>query len=1011
LETNLLKFIWKHSRRQQLTVVVITLLSFPILYLTLELPKWIINDALSKTSIDKSLFGWELGPVAFLTTLCFMLLALIILSGVLKMRINTHKGIIGERLIRRLRYILIQNTLRFPLPYFSHISSGELISTVTAETEPLGGYIGESIALPLFQGGTMITILIFMFAQDWVFGLASIALIPVQGYLIPKLQHQVNLLKKERVNRVRKLSERIGETVAGATEIRLHGTQPYTLSEFSRRLGELFQIRLEIFKKKFFMKFLNNTIGQVTPFLFYLFGGYLVIKGDLTIGALVAAIGAYKDLTSPWRELLNFYQLHEDSKIKYQQIIELFNPAKLVEVDEVETEEIAEHIAGDIKLENVSWRNEHNEQILSGISLHIPAGSTVAITGDYPVRRARLAQILVGLEQPSSGKILIDGKPMQQIPDSILRRRLALQGPDPHIFVGTVIENLEYGLMQYEPDYDCDDEKIKTEIDEAHAAGNRPPLDQGWLDYRQADQTQRQRSANWYLRVVKAMGANDVVSERSLLEVFDPVEKPELAELAERLLVARSEIKKRLLAMGQEAHVVPFNPNLFNPNASIAENILFGVATDRRLDCSELEIAPYLIDILEGQNLVDQAQTTGLKIATKLLKMLENNTISYQLRQHFGLNDETRVEQMRLAVDNYKSANKMSESSSCLFTALFLLLIPEHHRFVHFDNRSTNRIIQARREFKKNIPDDLRSSVLYFDAKKYHPKLSVKDNLLFGRMSSSHPAEERVINQLVEQVINELDLRKELVLLFGESQVGISGSRLPLAAKHRISFGRVLMKKPDILVFHDALTPFDQFERIKRREEARRLLPDATFVWISKEIPDPEGFDQVLSFTEAGPLTASGHHDVSEPPAVLSEPRTKRNTNAMELISNSAMFSELAPSQQRYIADNSRLVSLPRDTCLYETNDPADSVWLVVSGEVITSRTEKDGIQMTGTFHRPEVFGLLDILADSPRIMSAHTTVDTLALKIDANAIESVALSDARVSRALLRSLSNQWRS
>ena len=86
----------------------------------------------------------------------------------------------------------------------------------------------------------MITILIFMFAQDWVFGLVSVALIPVQGYLIPKLQHQVNLLKKDRVRRVRKLSERIGETVAGATEIRLHGTQPYTLAEFSRRLGELF---------------------------------------------------------------------------------------------------------------------------------------------------------------------------------------------------------------------------------------------------------------------------------------------------------------------------------------------------------------------------------------------------------------------------------------------------------------------------------------------------------------------------------------------------------------------------------------------------------------------------------------------------------------------------------------------------------------------------------------------------------------------------------------------------
>ena len=157
------------------------MLSFPILYLTLELPKIIINDALGGSSAHKSLFGLQLDPVSFLTLLCLCLLGLVIANGIIKMRLNTYKGVIGERLIRRLRYTLIQNILRFPLPYFSRISSGELISTVTAETEPLGGYIGESIALPLFQGGTMITVLIFMFMQDWLLGLISIALGTVQA--------------------------------------------------------------------------------------------------------------------------------------------------------------------------------------------------------------------------------------------------------------------------------------------------------------------------------------------------------------------------------------------------------------------------------------------------------------------------------------------------------------------------------------------------------------------------------------------------------------------------------------------------------------------------------------------------------------------------------------------------------------------------------------------------------------------------------------------------------------
>ncbi|MGI9317462.1 MAG: ABC transporter transmembrane domain-containing protein, partial [bacterium] len=773
MENNLIQYIWKYSKRQQITLVIMTLVSFPILYMTLELPKRIINDALGDATRRHSFLGITLDPVPYLVALCLSLLTLIVITGVLKMRINTYKGTIGERLVRRLRYNLITNILRFPLPYFSRISSGELISSVTAETEPLGGYIGESVALPLFEGGTMLTILVFMFAQDWVFGLVSVAFIPIQGYIIPKLQHQVNLLRKERVRQVRVLSERIGESVVGAAEIRLHGTQPYTLAEFSRRLGSLFKVRLDIFKKKFFMKFLNNTIGHITPFLFYLFGGYLVIKGDLTIGALVAAIGAYKDLTTPWRELLNFYQLHEDSKIKYQQIIELFNPDKLVEIDQIETESEPIHLKGDISIQNVSWRNEQGEPVLSGINLEIMAGEMIAITGDYPIRRARLAQLLASLDKPSGGRILIDKKPIDQVPDSILRRRVSLQGPDPHMFAGTIVSNVEYGLNQYEPDIP-EDPQLHQDINEPLASGNRPPIDTGWLDYRQAGAPERARSPEWYMQVLEAMGASKVVFQRSLLEVFDPEQKPELAA---KLLDGRKVIRNRLSAMGVTAKVSFFDPDNFNPNASISENLLYGVAVDERLDNTTFSIHPYVFEILEHENLVPQALIVGLEIASSLINMVDKNTLSHDMTEHFGLTDDQRVEDIRFTVDNYTSQEKLSYSCTCLLLSLFLMVIPERHRFVYFDSRLSTRVLQARREFMQKLPNDLAGAVMHFDETRYHPKLTVQDNLLFGRLPSQDPAGMRSVNRLIEQVINELDLRKDLILLLGESQVGIRGSR------------------------------------------------------------------------------------------------------------------------------------------------------------------------------------------------------------------------------------------
>ncbi len=88
-------------------------------------------------------------------TLSFLLLALITINGVIKYWLNVFRGVVGERTMRRLRHDLYQQVLRFPLPQFKTMSAGEIIPMIVSETEPIGGFIGESINLPVFQGGLL----------------------------------------------------------------------------------------------------------------------------------------------------------------------------------------------------------------------------------------------------------------------------------------------------------------------------------------------------------------------------------------------------------------------------------------------------------------------------------------------------------------------------------------------------------------------------------------------------------------------------------------------------------------------------------------------------------------------------------------------------------------------------------------------------------------------------------------------------------------------------------------
>jgi ABC-type multidrug transport system fused ATPase/permease subunit len=122
---------------------------------------------------------------------------------------------------------------------------------VTSEAELMGGLMGDMLSQPVFQAGQMMTILVFLFAQSFWFGLASIALIPLQARIIPKLQRQINLLNRDRIQEVRRLASDIGETAAGVSDIRINGGLRYRMSLFSDRLGKLFSIRLEIFQKSF----------------------------------------------------------------------------------------------------------------------------------------------------------------------------------------------------------------------------------------------------------------------------------------------------------------------------------------------------------------------------------------------------------------------------------------------------------------------------------------------------------------------------------------------------------------------------------------------------------------------------------------------------------------------------------------------------------------------------------------------------------------------------------------
>ena len=187
-----------------------------------------------------------------------------------------------------------------------------MIPLLTHEIEPIGGFGSDIFALPIYQGGTFVTILVFMFVQDPILGTAAITLLPVQLALIPRMQRRINKLVQRRLAEVRQLGGELGQQSSDAT------ADKSSLRSVSFGFKNLERIRRDIHKAKFLMKAVNNLLTALTPFFFYAVGGYLVINDRLSFGALVAVLAAYKDFSAPLKELFRYYQNFEDVRIRYE---------------------------------------------------------------------------------------------------------------------------------------------------------------------------------------------------------------------------------------------------------------------------------------------------------------------------------------------------------------------------------------------------------------------------------------------------------------------------------------------------------------------------------------------------------------------------------------------------------------------------------------------------------------------------------------------------------------------
>jgi ABC-type multidrug transport system fused ATPase/permease subunit len=295
LPTSLYRFIWSATARQQIILCLVALIVVPVSMVPLELQRRMTNEAIGQQDVPLLL---QLGAIYFTVMLA---------HGGLKYLLNIERGRVVELVALELRCRVQAASLAGDGTVLGH-HRGALVSMVAAESEDVAGFVAESLSVPLLQGGTIVGVLAYLvWVQPLIAALAIILYLP-ELIIIPWRQQVINRLGRLHVRLLRALGDTI---VAGLEPV------PTPASRFPALARRAFTIRMATYRLKYLLTFLGNFLDAGGPLAVLVIGGWLVIRGQATLGTLVVFITAFQKVGDPIDQLMTYYRTAQNAGVKY----------------------------------------------------------------------------------------------------------------------------------------------------------------------------------------------------------------------------------------------------------------------------------------------------------------------------------------------------------------------------------------------------------------------------------------------------------------------------------------------------------------------------------------------------------------------------------------------------------------------------------------------------------------------------------------------------------------------
>ena len=813
VKRSLFSWIFSGNIKLQILLVFIILIMTFARVLPLEMQKRIVNEAINLRKMD------------LLFLYCGIYLASVIVAGVLKFFTNVIETLIGQRALAEIRKELYHHILTLPLNFFRKTQAGTVVAAIITELTTSGNFVGMAVAVPLSNIMTLLAFAGYLIWLNPLLGLVSLSIYPIVIFFIPFIQKGANKANKKRVDTTRKLTSRVGETISGIHEV--HGNGAYRIEnrKYDQLVDKLLKIRIVWTLYSQAVKITNNFFNNLSPFLIFLLGGYLAMKGRLELGALVAFLSAQEKLYNPWKEMIEFYQVYQDASIRYKRTMEAFDVMPEHEIEPKDRDPY--ELEGSLEIKDLTFDTGSGIRLLDKINFSLKPGEHLALVGFSGSGKSTLAQCIGQLYKYTNGHVLMGSKEVSDLSKKDMIYNMGFVSQAPFIFTGTIEENLLYSCLAKTDEIRTDEDDIMPSLDDIIGVLQQTGV---FVD-------------------VLGFGLNTII-------VHD-----QDTNLVSNIIRIRQNFQ-RDFGEALADYVEFFDENQYLYHSSIAENLVFGTPNHTSFTDNYLPQNEYFRKFLNTAELFRPLLSLGADLSKQTVDILGNLPPEAVFFEQSPIAPDELEEHKELVNRlKKKKLHQLSTKDQDKLLDLALRFNPDKHKMIALPRILETLILEGRYLFREKISSDDPNAITFYQMSHYIYSQTILNNIFFGKTTTTNPMAQEKINQSIIHLLIEEDLLETIIEIGLKFQVGSKGDRLSGGQRQKLAIARVFLKTPTILIMDEATSALDNKSqtRIQNLIETRWKGKN-TLISVVHRLDIIKNFDKI-AVMKAGKIGEIGTYD------------------------------------------------------------------------------------------------------------------------------------------------------